>query len=37
MGCDASLANTDLPIRKELAKMIVCPTVPQTQLKHLTI
>lgn len=37
VGGEPPLTNIDLPIRKELAKMIVSSPVSEAELQHLTI
>ena len=37
MGCDGPLADIDLAVWEQLAKVIVGPAVAEPQLEHLTI
>ena len=36
MGSHPSLANIDLPLREEFAKMIISPTIAEAEFKHHT-
>ena len=37
MGSDPPLANIDLPVWKELAKMIISSTIAKAEFEHLAI